>query len=69
MSDGQDILTMSLGGTDGWTENTVSVLSSRISDTGKIVTIAAGNDGDFGSFYSSGPGNAIDAISVASLDK
>nr|CUX90926.1 serine peptidase S08 [Flammulina velutipes] len=66
--DGQDILTLSLGGTDGWTEGTTSVLTSRIAQTGKIVTIAAGNDGSSGSWYSSGPGNGIDAISVASLD-
>lgn len=85
MSDGQDILTMSLGGADGWTEGTASVVSSRISDMGKIVTIAAGtsiptsayvygihprsgNDGAKGMFYTSGPGNAIDSISVSSLD-
>jgi hypothetical protein len=90
VSDGQDILTMSLGGADGWTESTTSVLSSRISANGKIVTIAAGNDvslaaisgrsaahllriapsqGSSGSWYTSGPGNGINAISVASLDK
>ncbi|TDL26098.1 subtilisin-like protease [Rickenella mellea] len=68
VSDGMDILTMSLGGADGWTESTSSVVSSRISDMGKVVTIAAGNDGAFGSWYTSSPGNAIDAISVASLD-
>ncbi|THG94885.1 hypothetical protein EW026_g6671 [Hermanssonia centrifuga] len=68
VSDGQDILTMSLGGADGWTESTSSVLSSRIASTGKIVTIAAGNDGAKGVFFTSSPGNAIDAISVASLD-
>ncbi|GJE92713.1 subtilisin-like protease [Phanerochaete sordida] len=68
VSDGQDILTMSLGGPDGWTEDSASVLSSRISDMGKIVTIAAGNDGADGMFFTSGPGNALDAISVASLD-
>jgi hypothetical protein len=39
-----DILTMSLGGSDGWTEGTASVVSSRISASGKIVTIAAGNE-------------------------
>ncbi|TCD66303.1 hypothetical protein EIP91_001549 [Steccherinum ochraceum] len=68
VSEGQDILTMSLGGSDGWTESTASVVSSRISDTGKIVTIAAGNDGSKGAFYTSSPGNAISSISVASLD-
>ncbi|CDO69143.1 hypothetical protein BN946_scf185042.g45 [Trametes cinnabarina] len=68
VSDGNDILTMSLGGSDGWTEGMSSVVSSRIAATGKIVTIAAGNDGAKGSWYTSGPGNAINAISVASLD-
>ena len=100
MEDGNNILTMSLGGTDGWTESSSSVLSSRIAASGRIVTIAAGtsrfpfstlppltrpsptksgltyvarttqtgNDGSKGSWYTSGPGNAINAISVASLD-
>ncbi|KAH9892693.1 subtilisin-like protease [Cubamyces lactineus] len=68
VSDGNHILTMSLGGADGWTESSSSVVSSRIAATGKIVTIAAGNDGAKGSWYTSGPGNAINAISVASLD-
>ncbi|PPR04383.1 hypothetical protein CVT26_004221 [Gymnopilus dilepis] len=68
VKEGQDILTMSLGGADGWTEGTSSVVSSRIAGQGKIVTIAAGNDGAEGSWFTSGPGNAINAISAASLD-
>ncbi|KIP04605.1 hypothetical protein PHLGIDRAFT_492880 [Phlebiopsis gigantea 11061_1 CR5-6] len=68
VQDDQDILTMSLGGSDGWTESTSTVVSSRIASTGKIVTIAAGNDGAKGMFFTSSPGNAIDAISVSSLD-
>ncbi|KAK7692411.1 hypothetical protein QCA50_004036 [Cerrena zonata] len=68
VSEGQDILTMSLGGSDGWTESSAAVVSSRIADTGKIVTIAAGNDGSVGAFFTSSPGNGISAISVASLD-
>ncbi|KAF7357681.1 Minor extracellular protease vpr [Mycena venus] len=65
---GMDILTMSLGGSDGWSESTGSVVSSRIAASGKIVTIAAGNEGASGSWFTSSPGNAIDAISVASSD-
>ncbi|KAJ7693337.1 pyrolysin [Mycena rosella] len=65
---GMDILTMSLGGSDGWTEGTGSVVSSRIAATGKVVTIAAGNEGASGSWFTSSPGNGIDAISVASSD-
>ncbi|KAI0363362.1 subtilisin-like protease [Pilatotrama ljubarskyi] len=68
VSDGNHILTMSLGGADGWTESSSAVVSSRIAATGKIVTIAAGNDGAKGSWYTSSPGNGINAISVASLD-
>ncbi|KAK7473132.1 hypothetical protein VKT23_001233 [Stygiomarasmius scandens] len=66
--EGQDILTLSLGGADGWTESSSSVVASRIARAGRIVTIAAGNDGASGSWYTSSPGNGIDVISVASLD-
>lgn len=89
VKDGQDILTLSLGGADGWTEGSATVVASRIAATGKIVTIAAGNDvglesahrvivittdvihlqGSSGSWYTSGPGNGINVISVASSDK
>lgn len=68
-SDGMDILTLSLGGADGWTESSSSVVSSKIAKGGKVVTIAAGNDGAYGSWYTSSPGNGLDVISVASVDK
>jgi hypothetical protein len=42
--DGQDILTMSIGGVDGWTESSSSVLASRLADSGIIVTMSAGNN-------------------------
>ena len=42
--DGQDIVTLSLGGADGWTASASAVVASRIAKGGKIVTIAAGND-------------------------
>ncbi|KAI0049853.1 subtilisin-like protease [Auriscalpium vulgare] len=67
-SDKQDVLTLSLGGADGWTESTSSVVASRLAATGTVVTIAAGNDGATGSWFTSGPGNGVDVISVASLD-
>lgn len=43
-SDGQDVITLSIGGTDGWTESISAVLTSRFVDQGKVVTVAAGND-------------------------
>lgn len=67
-NDGMDILTLSLGGADGWTESSASVVASKIARSGKVVTIAAGNDGGYGSWYTSGPGNGIDVISVASVN-
>ncbi|KAJ7723575.1 subtilisin-like protease [Mycena metata] len=58
----------SCDGSDGWTTATVTVVSSRIAASGKVVTIAADNNGASGSWFSSRPGNAIDGISVASSD-
>ena len=68
-TDGNDVITMSIGGSSGWTESIGSVISSRVAKTGRsIVTIAAGNDGDAGAFTASSPSSGIDVISVASVD-
>ncbi|CAE7226259.1 unnamed protein product [Rhizoctonia solani] len=66
--DGNDVITLSLGGPDGWTEAVSGVVASRIADKGRIVTIAAGNDGQYGSWYASGPGTGLSVISVGSID-
>ncbi|KAG8891560.1 hypothetical protein FRB99_003491, partial [Tulasnella sp. 403] len=66
--DGNDIITLSIGGARGWTSTATAVVASRIAQAGRVVTIAAGNDGDFGSWYASSPGTAVDGISVASVD-
>ena len=67
-TDGNDVITMSLGGPAGWTEAVAAVVSSRVAKAGRIVTIAAGNEGDFGAFFASGPATGIDVIAVASVD-
>ena len=67
-TDGNDVITMSLGGTVGWTEAVSSVVSSRVAKAGRIVTIAAGNEGESGAFFASGPASGIDVIAVASVD-
>ncbi|KAL0953072.1 hypothetical protein HGRIS_007272 [Hohenbuehelia grisea] len=67
-NDGMDIITLSLGGVDGWSEGTGSVVASRISEQGRVVTIAAGNDGALGSWYTSSPANGLEAISVGSVN-
>ncbi|KAF7361610.1 Subtilisin-like protease [Mycena venus] len=63
-----NILTLSLGGPSGWSEGTASVVASRIAAQGRVVTIAAGNNGQEGGWYTSGPGAGIGVISVASVD-
>ncbi|KAJ7602261.1 peptidase S8/S53 domain-containing protein [Roridomyces roridus] len=69
VKDGMNVLSLSLGQSSGWTEGTTAVVASRIAATGKIVAIAAGNDASStGSWFTSTPGNAINAISVASSD-
>lgn len=59
----------SIGGPAGWTEYVVGVLASRIADAGRVVTIAAGNEGADGAWYASGPATGVDVISVSSVEK
>ncbi|KAG9048751.1 hypothetical protein FS837_012114 [Tulasnella sp. UAMH 9824] len=66
--DGNDILSLSLGGPQGWTSAATAVVASRIAAKGRIVSIAAGNEGQFGSWYASSPGSGVDVISVASVE-
>lgn len=61
-------ISLSLGGADGWTESAASVVASRIVRKGRVITIAAGNDGEYGGWFTSSPGNGLDVISVASVD-
>ncbi|KAI0049852.1 subtilisin-like protease [Auriscalpium vulgare] len=68
VADKQDILTLSIGSASAWTTSTTSVVASRIADSGIIVTVAAGNSGVNGGWWTSSPGNGIDVISVASTD-
>jgi subtilisin family serine protease len=64
-----DILTLSLGSADGWSSATAAVVADRIVESGKIVTVAAGNDGASGSWDTSAPGSGREVISVGSVDK
>ncbi|KAF8125019.1 peptidase S8/S53 domain-containing protein [Mycena galopus ATCC 62051] len=63
-----NILTLSVGGPSGWTEGTASVVASRIAAQGRVVTVATGNNGEDGAWYTSDPGGGIGVISVASVD-
>ncbi|KAJ8509440.1 hypothetical protein ONZ45_g8388 [Pleurotus djamor] len=67
-NDGMDVITLSLGGVDGWTTGVGSVVASRIAQHGRVVTVAAGNEGTVGSWYTSSPSNGRATISVGSVD-
>ena len=64
-----DILNLSLGGHDGWSSSSAAVVADRISQQGKIVTIAAGNEGVSGAWYASSPASGPGVIAVGSVEK
>ncbi|EJD54860.1 subtilisin-like protein [Auricularia subglabra TFB-10046 SS5] len=66
--DEMDIITMSLGGAGGWTDDPTSLVASRIAQLGTVMTIATGNEGGRGPFYAQSPGTARDVIAVASVE-
>jgi len=65
---GADIITASIGGSSGWTEEAWSVATSRIVAAGVPCTVSAGNDGDEGIFYSATSANGKGVTAVASTD-
>jgi subtilisin family serine protease len=66
--DGADIITASIGGASGWTEDPWAVAVSRIVDAGTPCTVSAGNSGDQGQFYASTAANGKGVASIASVD-
>jgi hypothetical protein len=67
-TDGVQIISMSLGGLNGWDEDPEAIVASRLADRGVFMSIAAGNDGSDGLFASSSPAAGPDAVAVASVD-
>ncbi|KAG8906709.1 hypothetical protein FRB99_006307 [Tulasnella sp. 403] len=67
-SDGNHVISLSLGGASGWTEAPTSVVCQRVAQAGRVVTVAAGNDGAYGTYYASAPGLGKGVISVASVE-
>ncbi|GJJ15901.1 hypothetical protein Clacol_010179 [Clathrus columnatus] len=66
--DGMDVVNLSLGTLDNWTESMVAVVLHRLIKTGIIAAVASGNDGSVGAFAPSDPANTLGAISAASVD-
>ena len=67
-ADGVQIISMSLGGLNGWDEGPGAIIASRLADRGVFMSIAAGNDGSDGLFAASSPAAGPDAVAVASVD-
>ncbi|KAK7408332.1 hypothetical protein QQX98_009480 [Neonectria punicea] len=66
--DGADIITASIGGPSGWSEEAWAVAVSRIVEQGVPCTLAAGNEGDVGMFYASTAASGKGVTAVASFD-
>lgn len=67
-SDGVNIISMSLGQTDGWSETAEDVVAGRVAELGVFVSVAAGNDGAMGMFDASSPASGTGVTAVASVD-
>ncbi|KAH6662632.1 peptidase S8/S53 domain-containing protein [Plectosphaerella plurivora] len=65
---GSDIITASIAGVSGWSEDAMSVAIGRIVDAGVPCTFGAGNTGSGGLFYASSPANGKKVTGVGSVD-
>ncbi|KAI1261888.1 subtilisin-like protein [Xylariaceae sp. FL1019] len=65
---GANIITASIGGSSGWSEDPWAVVVSRIVESGVPCTVSAGNDGEAGLFYASTAANGKRVTAVASVD-
>ncbi|KAF5007239.1 hypothetical protein FDECE_6433 [Fusarium decemcellulare] len=66
--DGADIISASIGGPAGWSEEPWAVAASRIVAQGVPCILSAGNRGDAGLFYASTAGNGKQVTAVSSFD-
>lgn len=66
--DGADIITASVGGPSGWSEEPWAVAVQRIIDKGVPCTLAAGNAGASGMWFSSTASAGKGVLSVGSVD-
>ncbi|WDK19851.1 subtilase [Colletotrichum graminicola] len=66
--DGADIITSSVGGRGGFSNNAWAEIASRLVDRGLVVTISAGNDGAGGAFLADNGQSGRNVLSVASSE-
>ncbi|KAJ5740275.1 hypothetical protein N7493_000147 [Penicillium malachiteum] len=63
-----DVITASIGGYSGWSEEPWGVLIQRIAGAGVPCLVAAGNDGDYGMFYASDGADGRGAMGVGAVN-
>lgn len=66
--DGATIISASIVVANGWSEDPLAVVASRISEAGVPVLYSQGNDGDHGLFYNSNSADGKSVIAVAAFD-
>ena len=66
--DGAQIISLSLGGINGWSENPLGVISNRVAQRGVFVSVAAGNEGSTGLFMASNLAVGANPLAIASVD-
>ncbi|KAF9438659.1 hypothetical protein BGZ76_006032 [Entomortierella beljakovae] len=67
IADGMDVINISLGETNGWTNNPVARAISKVKKFGVMVTVSHGNDNAMGLFSSNYIGVGKSVLTVASL--
>lgn len=65
---GADLITASIGGPSGWSEDDWAVTVQRIVEAGVPCTVSAGNDGSEGMFYASTAADGKRVTAIASVD-
>ena len=66
--DGADVISASIGSAIGFPESPLGLVAARIVDSGVFVSIAAGNSGISGPFYTSNGPNGLGTMGVASVE-
>ncbi|KAK1221838.1 hypothetical protein PQX77_015337 [Marasmius sp. AFHP31] len=67
--DGYDVINLSVGATSGWSAGrSWTIVANRIAEKGRILTISAGNEGEYGSWHGSSPAAADGVIAVGSVE-
>ncbi|KAG6001893.1 hypothetical protein E4U21_003742 [Claviceps maximensis] len=67
-SAGADVITASINRPNGFVDSPWAVVASRIAQKGVFVSIAAGNEGENGPFYSGTGSNGRHVVSVAAIN-